>query len=93
MNQTSTFKDKAAANAYAAKDAAKEAISTYQNVENTVRDTAERLGRETRDVVDNVTTQVRDYSGQVRTKIEDQPLQSTVAALAIGFVVGFLFRR
>lgn len=96
MAQPTTIKASAyaakEAGAFAVNEAKREAINALSSAENTVRETAERLGREARDVVDNVISQTRNVSGQVRTKVETQPVQSAMIALAAGMVLGFLFR-
>jgi ElaB/YqjD/DUF883 family membrane-anchored ribosome-binding protein len=91
-----TQKDtRAAANAVQdyAEQAGKKAATIINTADQTLRETAERLGRETRDAVDNVVGQVKDVSGQVRGRVEAQPMQSALIALGAGFLLGFLFRK
>ncbi len=87
---SSTIKDKANDSA---NYAANETVSTLRGAEHDIRETAERLGREARDAVDHVVTSAQSATTQVRQRIEGQPVQSSLIALASGFVLGMLFSK
>lgn len=58
-----------------------------------LRDTAAKMGQKTRTFVENAKEEAFEASDKVTKHIHEKPLQSSVIALGIGFVLGALFRR
>jgi len=54
---------------------------------------ARDAGAKVRSIVDNATGEVSEISETVEARIHEKPVQSTLVALAAGFVLGMLFRR
>jgi ElaB/YqjD/DUF883 family membrane-anchored ribosome-binding protein len=54
---------------------------------------ARDAGRRVRELADTAGHNVTDAMDTVTAKVRDNPVQSTLIALGIGFVVGALFRR
>jgi ElaB/YqjD/DUF883 family membrane-anchored ribosome-binding protein len=54
---------------------------------------ARHVGRQVREMAVSAEDSVVEFSGSVSKKIHEKPVQSSVIALAVGIVLGFLFRR
>lgn len=54
---------------------------------------AEAAGERGREAVDDLVEHVDDYAGSARTFVRENPGQSVVIALAVGWVIGRLIRR
>jgi ElaB/YqjD/DUF883 family membrane-anchored ribosome-binding protein len=78
--------------------------NSTQNLRNAVTDAAEdakddlrivagKAGRRMRDMIHSASDEVSHAKDTVTTQIRSNPVQSSMIALGIGFVVGALFRR
>ena len=87
-----------------AKDIANDAKSTANRVKDEVSDTvtelradlettARKAGRKVRQYFDTASDEVVHAADVVKGQIRTNPVQSSVIALAAGFVLGALFRR
>lgn len=54
---------------------------------------AEAAGERGREAVDDLVEQAGDYAGNARTFVQENPGQSIVIALAVGWIIGRLIRR
>jgi ElaB/YqjD/DUF883 family membrane-anchored ribosome-binding protein len=71
---------------------------TANNVRNSMNHdsletTAHNIGQTVHDYIDNATDQINDAGNRVTSEIRNNPVQSTIVALAAGFLVGILARR
>jgi ElaB/YqjD/DUF883 family membrane-anchored ribosome-binding protein len=107
LNQRSTLMFSTATKEYAAatkesatddvRDAAsrakRDARNTADRTEDNVVNAAESAGRKVRDFIDEASEKIHTATDKVTSEVNHNPMQSTLAALGIGFVLGMLFRR
>jgi ElaB/YqjD/DUF883 family membrane-anchored ribosome-binding protein len=62
-------------------------------VKDDLEDVARRTGRQVRELADSAGHNVTDVAGTMTAKIRDNPIQSSMIALGLGFVFGVLYRR
>lgn len=55
--------------------------------------TVQALGQRVHDYIDSATNEINDASNRLTSQIRTNPVQSSVVALAIGVLVGMVFRR
>lgn len=70
-----------------------EARETAGELRDELRDTANRAGRKVRGFIDSASDELSHASDTVTTQIRSNPVQSSLIALGIGYVLGALFRR
>jgi len=58
-----------------------------------LRDAAEKAGRKVRTFLHSASDEISHASDTVTTQIRSNPVQSSLIALGVGFVLGALFRR
>jgi len=63
------------------------------NIGSTVVDAAHDAGRKVRGFIDSATDELTHAKETVTKEIRTNPVQSSVIALGVGFVLGALFRR
>lgn len=56
-------------------------------------DAANKAGRKLRDVLENAETEFTHAKDKVTTQIRSNPVQSSMVALGVGFIIGALLRR
>jgi hypothetical protein len=78
------------ANANKTVDAARDTVVDLQD---DFRSVANRTGRKVRDFIDHAADEVHHARDSVTTQIKAKPVESSLVALAIGFVIGALARR
>lgn len=66
---------------------------TMDDMRNDVRNMAGKAGQKMRQLMDSATSEVCNATGTVKKQIEEKPIQYSVAALGIGFLIGLLVRR
>lgn len=86
----STTKDELKQSASHIKDAARD---TAGDIREDLRDTANRAGRKVRGFIDTTADEFSNVAGNVNSQIHEKPLQASLIALGLGFVLGALFRR
>ncbi len=67
-------------------DAAEQAKSDLKSA-------AKGAGRKVRDMIDTASDEITHAKETVTTQIRTNPVQSSMVALGVGFVLGVLFRR
>lgn len=77
----------------AAKNIKEEAKTTAYNSYDDLSDAANRTGRRVRTFIDSAGNEISHATENVTTQIKSNPVQSSFIALAVGFVLGALFRR
>ena len=58
-----------------------------------LRDVANQAGRKVRGMIDSATSEITHAKDTVTSQIRTKPVQSSLVALGVGFVLGALFRR
>ncbi len=58
-----------------------------------VEDAAYDIGQKAHDYLDRASHEIHDASNRVTSRIQSNPVESTVIALAVGFLFGLAFRR
>jgi ElaB/YqjD/DUF883 family membrane-anchored ribosome-binding protein len=76
-----------------ATQAAEAARDTVIDLQEDLRSTANRLGRRVRDAYDHAGEELGQAREQVTTRIKQKPVESSLIALGVGFILGALFRR
>jgi len=85
----------------------RDARNTANNVKNDIRSgmreandtradwesSAHEFGAQARDCLNQATRELRDTTSEIRGRITRNPVESSVVALAVGFLLGQLFRR
>ncbi len=72
-------------------DEAKESLmQKADHLKQDVQDKAEKASRYVRDLADTASTSVSDAANTVKTKVEEKPVQSSLVALGLGFLIGAL---
>jgi len=62
-------------------------------VKDDLEDVARRTGKHARKVADSAENSLTDIGTTMKAKIRDNPVQSSLIALGLGFVVGIFYRR
>ncbi len=75
------------------KSAGDKVARAARDTANDIGDAARNAGRNVRDFIDTASHEVSRASSVVTTQIEDRPVQATMVALAVGFLLGSLWRR
>ncbi|MDP9128054.1 MAG: hypothetical protein M3N08_07340 [Pseudomonadota bacterium] len=70
-----------------------DARETASALKGDLEDVARKTGRQARDMANAATKNASDMADSMSAKIRSNPVQSSVIALAVGFVVGMLYRR
>ncbi len=70
-----------------------EARDTLYDVKEDLHDVAARTGRRVRGLVDSASGEITHASEVVGTQIRSNPVQSSLIALGVGFIIGTLFRK
>lgn len=68
-------------------------IKKDESLKDTCCDVAEQAGRQIRAYADEVSHEARDLTAATMQHVRAKPMQSTLIAAGIGFVLGALFRR
>ena len=76
-----------------AKGEAKKAAGAAQNFLGQAEDKIYDLGGKVRGFLDSATDNFSDAKDKVTRQVHEKPVQSSLIALAIGYVLGRLFRR
>jgi ElaB/YqjD/DUF883 family membrane-anchored ribosome-binding protein len=66
---------------------------TVHAVRDDIEDMARQAGRQVRDFASSAEEKVAAATETVTVQIRENPVQSTLIALGVGFFLGFLFRR
>jgi len=69
------------------------ASETAEEARVELRDAAEKAGRKVRTFLHSASDEIGHASDTVKTQIRSNPVQSSLIALGVGFVLGALFRR
>lgn len=70
-----------------------QAKETVVDLKEDFRSVANRAGRRVRDAIDHAGDELGQARDQVTTRIKDKPVESSLIALGVGFILGALFRR
>jgi len=87
---TTTAKDDTVQNL---KNPAQNLRDSAAETSNDLRDAANKAGRTVRNFVHSASDELSHAKETVTTQIRTNPVQSSLVALGIGFVLGALFRR
>ena len=74
-------------------NAKREAWDKISDAKDDVENAAHRAGKKVRNYIDSAGDELVHASDSVKTQIRNKPVQSSVIALAIGFVIGTLLGR
>src|SRR4051812_5879026 len=77
----------------AASYAGYEARNAIEDTADDIRTTANKAGRKVRNLFNNASDEITDAADTVTTYVRKSPVQSSMLALGIGFILGSLFRR
>ncbi len=66
---------------------------TASEVKDDLRGTADRAGRKVRNFIDSTTHELSHAKDAVSSHVHEKPMQSSLIALGVGFLLGSLFRR
>jgi ElaB/YqjD/DUF883 family membrane-anchored ribosome-binding protein len=72
--------------------ARRDAWDTAANAKDTLQDAAHNAGRTVRGYIDTASEEITQATDTVKTHIRSNPVQSSLVALAAGFILGRLFR-
>ena len=92
-NANTTAKDIASDAKTTATRAKDEVRETVHDIRSDLESTARKAGRKVHQYFDTASDEVVHAADVVKTQIRTNPVQSSVIALAAGFVLGALFRR
>ncbi len=75
------------------RDAAETVSGAAGSIREDIEVMARHAGSHVRDVVDNIEHHVSETTDTVMSSIKERPMQSSLIALGVGFVMGLLLRR
>ena len=78
---------------HALKNSVSDVINSAGEMKDDICVTANKAGHKVRDFIDSAGEELSHTTETVTTKIKDKPVQSSLIALGIGFVLGALFCR
>ena len=68
-------------------------IENFAQAKNDIKATANKVGHNVRNFIDSASEEITHAKSVVGRQIREKPVQSSLIALGIGYVLGALFRR
>lgn len=68
-------------------------IENFAQAKNDIQAKANKVGHNVRNFIDSASEEISHAKSVVGTQIREKPVQSSLIALGIGYLLGALFRR